>query len=64
MQYMCFVKYLEHLQQVYLLKLRVFMMIFILFQKTAWLSLFYMCIPVGMALGYVYGGVVSMVSLL
>eukprot|EP00250_Pteridium_aquilinum_P019414 c24423_g1_i2 orf=340-1779(-) len=28
-------------------------------KKTAWLSLFYMCIPVGMALGYVYGGVVG-----
>lgn len=28
-------------------------------KKTAWLSLFYMCIPVGTALGYVYGGVVG-----
>lgn len=28
-------------------------------KKAAWLSLFYMCIPVGMALGYVYGGVVG-----
>lgn len=28
-------------------------------QKTAWLSLFYMCIPTGIALGYVYGGVVG-----
>ena len=28
-------------------------------QKTAWLSIFYMCIPGGYALGYVYGGVVG-----
>ncbi|KAH9712506.1 putative sphingolipid transporter spinster [Citrus sinensis] len=28
-------------------------------QKTAWLSMFYMCIPTGVALGYVYGGVVG-----
>ncbi|PIA55126.1 hypothetical protein AQUCO_00800095v1 [Aquilegia coerulea] len=28
-------------------------------QKTAWLSVFYMCIPTGIALGYVYGGVVG-----
>lgn len=28
-------------------------------KKTVWLSLFYMCIPVGMALGYVYGGLVG-----
>ncbi|KAI4380259.1 hypothetical protein MLD38_006470 [Melastoma candidum] len=28
-------------------------------QKTAWLGLFYMCIPTGVALGYVYGGVVG-----
>ncbi|KAL5714812.1 hypothetical protein ACHQM5_016720 [Ranunculus cassubicifolius] len=28
-------------------------------QKTAWLSLFYMCIPTGIAVGYVYGGVVG-----
>ncbi|KAI5071219.1 hypothetical protein GOP47_0013470 [Adiantum capillus-veneris] len=28
-------------------------------KKTVWLSLFYMCIPVGMALGYIYGGVVG-----
>jgi MFS family permease len=25
-------------------------------QKTAWLAMFYMCIPTGIALGYVYGG--------
>ncbi|KAJ8451753.1 LOW QUALITY PROTEIN: hypothetical protein Cgig2_007236 [Carnegiea gigantea] len=25
-------------------------------QKTAWLAVFYMCIPTGIALGYVYGG--------
>eukprot|EP00252_Welwitschia_mirabilis_P026970 TRINITY_DN905_c0_g1_i1.p1 TRINITY_DN905_c0_g1~~TRINITY_DN905_c0_g1_i1.p1 ORF type:complete len:365 (-),score=55.20 TRINITY_DN905_c0_g1_i1:449-1543(-) len=28
-------------------------------KKTAWLSLFYMCIPTGVAIGYVYGGVVG-----
>lgn len=28
-------------------------------KKTEWLSVFYMCIPVGMALGYVYGGVIG-----
>ncbi|XP_028083345.1 probable sphingolipid transporter spinster homolog 2 [Camellia sinensis] len=28
-------------------------------QKTAWLSIFYMCIPAGVALGYVYGGFVA-----
>ncbi|OMO56380.1 Major facilitator superfamily [Corchorus capsularis] len=28
-------------------------------QKTAWLAMFYMCIPSGIALGYVYGGVVG-----
>ncbi|KAM5580530.1 putative sphingolipid transporter spinster [Rosa sericea] len=28
-------------------------------QKTAWLSIFYMCIPSGYALGYVYGGLVG-----
>jgi hypothetical protein len=28
-------------------------------QKAAWLGLFYMCIPSGVALGYVYGGYVS-----
>lgn len=28
-------------------------------QKTAWLALFYMCIPSGIALGYVYGGLVG-----
>ncbi|ERN14178.1 probable sphingolipid transporter spinster homolog 2 isoform X1 [Amborella trichopoda] len=28
-------------------------------QKTAWLSVFYMCIPTGIALGYVYGGLVG-----
>lgn len=28
-------------------------------QKTAWLGIFYMCIPSGVALGYVYGGVVG-----
>nr|AFK44708.1 unknown [Lotus japonicus] len=28
-------------------------------QKTAWLATFYMCIPAGTALGYVYGGVVG-----
>ncbi|KAM0938780.1 putative major facilitator superfamily, MFS transporter superfamily [Dioscorea sansibarensis] len=28
-------------------------------QKTAWLAAFYMCIPTGVAVGYVYGGVVG-----
>ncbi|EOX91829.1 Major facilitator superfamily protein isoform 4 [Theobroma cacao] len=28
-------------------------------QKTAWLAMFYMCIPSGVALGYVYGGFVG-----
>ncbi|KAJ7968356.1 Major facilitator superfamily protein [Quillaja saponaria] len=28
-------------------------------QKTAWLSIFYMCIPTGYAVGYVYGGLVG-----
>eukprot|EP00850_Spirogloea_muscicola_P006241 SM000029S10536 [mRNA] locus=s29:584886:590681:- [translate_table: standard] len=28
-------------------------------QKTKWLALFYMCIPAGVALGYVYGGVIA-----
>ncbi|KAH7663123.1 Organic anion transporter polypeptide protein [Dioscorea alata] len=28
-------------------------------QKTAWLAAFYMCIPTGIAVGYVYGGVVG-----
>lgn len=28
-------------------------------KRTAWLSFFYACIPVGVALGYVYGGVVG-----
>ncbi|XP_010531329.1 PREDICTED: probable sphingolipid transporter spinster homolog 3 isoform X2 [Tarenaya hassleriana] len=28
-------------------------------QKTAWLAMFYMCIPTGVALGYVYGGYVG-----
>ncbi|XP_010520571.1 PREDICTED: probable sphingolipid transporter spinster homolog 2 [Tarenaya hassleriana] len=28
-------------------------------QKTAWISIFYMCIPTGYALGYVYGGLVG-----
>ncbi|KAE9448414.1 hypothetical protein C3L33_19692, partial [Rhododendron williamsianum] len=28
-------------------------------QKTAWLAMFYMCIPAGVALGYVYGGLVG-----
>ncbi|KAH7300834.1 hypothetical protein KP509_24G080900 [Ceratopteris richardii] len=28
-------------------------------KRTAWLSYFYMCIPVGYALGYVYGGMVG-----
>ncbi|XVE83001.1 hypothetical protein DITRI_Ditri16bG0051300 [Diplodiscus trichospermus] len=28
-------------------------------QKTAWLAMFYMCIPTGVALGYVYGGLVG-----
>lgn len=28
-------------------------------QKTAWLAVFYMCIPTGVALGYVYGGLVG-----
>jgi hypothetical protein len=30
------------------------------YQKTAWLAMFYMCIPSGYALGYVYGGLVSL----
>lgn len=28
-------------------------------QRTAWLGIFYMCIPAGVALGYVYGGLVG-----
>lgn len=28
-------------------------------QKTAWLGMFYMCIPTGIAIGYVYGGQVG-----
>ncbi|CAI9117659.1 OLC1v1019099C1 [Oldenlandia corymbosa var. corymbosa] len=28
-------------------------------KKTAWLGVFYMCIPCGVALGYVYGGLVA-----
>ncbi|KAL8195291.1 hypothetical protein R6Q57_025694 [Mikania cordata] len=28
-------------------------------QRTAWLGIFYMCIPTGIAVGYVYGGVVG-----
>ncbi|XP_077214685.1 putative sphingolipid transporter spinster homolog 2 isoform X2 [Tasmannia lanceolata] len=28
-------------------------------QKTSWLGIFYMCIPTGVALGYVYGGLVG-----
>lgn len=28
-------------------------------QRTIWLSIFYMCIPVGVAIGYVYGGLVG-----
>lgn len=28
-------------------------------QKTAWLGIFYMCIPAGVAFGYVYGGLVG-----
>ncbi|PPD69485.1 hypothetical protein GOBAR_DD33628 [Gossypium barbadense] len=28
-------------------------------KKTAWLAIFYMCIPTGYALGYVYGGLVG-----
>ncbi|XP_044509709.1 probable sphingolipid transporter spinster homolog 2 isoform X2 [Mangifera indica] len=28
-------------------------------QKTAWLGMFYMCIPTGYAIGYVYGGLVG-----
>nr|XP_011458313.1 PREDICTED: probable sphingolipid transporter spinster homolog 2 [Fragaria vesca subsp. vesca] len=31
-------------------------------QKTVWLSIFYMCIPSGYALGYVYGGLVGSYS--
>lgn len=31
------------------------------YQKTAWLGMFYMCIPTGIALGYVYGGLVSLI---
>lgn len=34
-----------------------------LHQKTAWLGIFYMCIPTGYAIGYVYGGLVSIVFL-
>ncbi|KAL0677516.1 hypothetical protein Bca4012_005497 [Brassica carinata] len=30
-------------------------------QKSAWLAMFYMCIPTGYALGYVYGGLVGSV---
>ncbi|KAL5988376.1 hypothetical protein ACLOJK_036140 [Asimina triloba] len=30
--------------------------------KTAWLAVFYMCIPTGIAVGYVYGGLVSYLS--
>ncbi|KAK1567409.1 hypothetical protein Q3G72_011878 [Acer saccharum] len=33
------------------------------YQKTAWLSIFYMCIPTGYALGYVYGGLLSFLFL-
>lgn len=29
-------------------------------QRTAWLGIFYMCIPTGIALGYVYGGWVNL----
>nr|KAJ0188239.1 hypothetical protein LSAT_V11C900502010 [Lactuca sativa] len=28
-------------------------------QRSAWLGIFYMCIPTGIALGYVYGGLAS-----
>ncbi|MFS7912820.1 putative major facilitator superfamily, MFS transporter superfamily [Helianthus anomalus] len=28
-------------------------------QRTTWLGIFYMCIPTGISVGYVYGGVVS-----
>ncbi|KAG4999458.1 hypothetical protein GLYMA_08G064500v4 [Glycine max] len=28
-------------------------------QKTAWLAIFYMCIPAGYAIGYIYGGLVG-----
>ncbi|XP_057420890.1 probable sphingolipid transporter spinster homolog 2 [Lotus japonicus] len=28
-------------------------------QKTAWLAIFYMCIPAGYAVGYIYGGLVG-----
>nr|XP_048336601.1 probable sphingolipid transporter spinster homolog 2 isoform X2 [Ziziphus jujuba var. spinosa] len=28
-------------------------------QKTAWLAIFYMCIPTGYAIGYIYGGVIG-----
>ncbi|KAE8661118.1 hypothetical protein F3Y22_tig00116939pilonHSYRG00288 [Hibiscus syriacus] len=28
-------------------------------QRTAWLATFYMCIPTGIAVGYVYGGLVG-----
>ncbi|KAF2306702.1 hypothetical protein GH714_020664 [Hevea brasiliensis] len=31
----------------------------LLYQKTAWLAIFYMCIPTGYAVGYVYGGLVG-----
>lgn len=32
-----------------------------LYQKTIWLAIFYMCIPTGFALGYVYGGLVRLI---
>lgn len=35
-----------------------------LYQKTAWLAIFYMCIPSGIAVGYVYGGLVSLTELM
>ena len=35
-----------------------------LYQKTTWLGIFYMCIPTGYALGYIYGGLVSLFTYL
>lgn len=40
------------------------MLILLQCQKTAWLGIFYMCIPTGIAVGYVYGGLVSLLQLL
>lgn len=43
----------------YLLFVMLIMKSTILHQRTAWLAIFYMCIPSGFAVGYVYGGFVS-----